>query len=152
MVAVESSASRRIITDIAREKPDKTIKEAEKMLKMPSRHPVLNLDISPKYFHKILLRTYERSPGSFEELIGIAGVGPKTVRALALIGELLYGTKPSFRDPARYSFAHGGKDGFPYPVNRNTYNQSISYLESAIKRSKIGENEKLKALRKLVLL
>lgn len=152
MVAAESSASRRIITDIAREKPRKTIKEAEKVLKMPSRHPVLNLDISPKYFHKILLRTYERSPGSFEELIGIAGVGPKTVRALALIGELLYGTKPSFRDPARYSFAHGGKDGFPYPVNRNTYNQSISYLESAIKRSKIGENEKLKALRKLVLL
>jgi hypothetical protein len=150
MVAAESSASRESVTEIARENPDKTIKEAEKMLKMPSRHPVLNLDISPKYFHKILLRTYERSPADFEELIGVTGVGPKTIRALALIGELLYGTRPSFRDPARYSFAHGGKDGFPYPVDRDTYNQSIAYLEWAIKRSKIGENDKLKTLRKLV--
>jgi hypothetical protein len=98
------------------------------------------------------LRTYERSPADFEELIGVTGVGPKTIRALALIGELLYGTRPSFRDPARYSFAHGGKDGFPYPVDRITYNQSIAYLESAIRRSKIGENDKLKALRKLVYL
>lgn len=91
MVAGESSASRRIATDIAREKPDRTIMEFEKILTMPSRHPVLKLDISAKYFHKILLRTYERSPNSFEELIGVAGVGPKTIRALALIGELLYG-------------------------------------------------------------
>ncbi|MDH4210320.1 MAG: DUF763 domain-containing protein [candidate division WOR-3 bacterium] len=149
MVAVESSGSRESVTEIARENPDKTIKEAEKILKMPRRHPVLALDISPKYFHKILLRTYEQSPRNFEELIGVSGVGPKTVRALALIGELLYGTRPSFRDPARYSFAHGGKDGFPYPVDRNTYNQSIAYLESAIKRSKIGESDKLKALRKI---
>ncbi len=149
MVAVESSGSRESVTEIARENPDKTIKEAEKILKMPRRHPLLALDISPKYFHKILLRTYERSPGNFEELIGVNGVGPKTIRALALIGELLYGTRPSFRDPARYSFAHGGKDGYPYPVDRNAYNQSIAYLESAIKRSKIGESDKLKALRKI---
>jgi hypothetical protein len=150
MVAAESSASRTSVTDIARDKPDKIIKEVERMLEMPARHPVLSLDISPKYFHKILLRTYERSPADFEELIGVAGVGPKTIRALALIGELLYGTRPSFQDPARYSFAHGGKDGFPYPVDRNTYNESIAYLESAIKRAKIGESDKLKALRKLI--
>jgi hypothetical protein len=152
MVAAESSASRASVTGVARDKPDKTIKEVERILKMPGRHPVSTLDISPKYFHKILLRTYERSPADFEELIGVTGVGPKTIRALALIGELLYGTRPSFRDPARYSFAHGGKDGFPYPVDRITYNQSIAYLESAIRRSKIGENDKLKALRKLVYL
>ena len=98
------------------------------------------------------MRTYERSPGNFEELIGITGVGPKTVRALALIAELLYGANPSFRDPARYSFAHGGKDGFPYPVDTTTYNRSIAYLESAIKKAKIGENERINALRKLVYL
>jgi hypothetical protein len=149
MVAEESDASRGVVTEIARERPDKILKEAKRILTMPSRHPVLKLDINPKYFHKILLKTYEQAPASFESLININGVGPKTLRALALIGELLYGARPSFRDPARYSFAHGGKDGFPYPVDRNIYNESIAFLESAIKKAKIGENERLKALRKL---
>ncbi|MGB7054201.1 MAG: DUF763 domain-containing protein [bacterium] len=152
MVAEESTASRDMVTEIAKERPEKIIKETEKILKMPSRHPVLKLDISSKYFHKILLRTYGKAPGSFESLISIPGVGPKTLRALALIGELLYGASPSFRDPARYSFAHGGKDGFPYPVDRTTYNKSITFLESAIKKAKIGENDRLKALRKLTYL
>jgi hypothetical protein len=152
MVAEESEASRSVVTEIAAERPEKTIKETEKMLRMPSRHPVLNLDISPRYFHKILLKTYEKAPDSFEGLVTIPGVGPKTLRALALIGELLYGARPSFRDPARYSFAHGGKDGFPYPVDRDTYNKSIAFLESAIKKAKIGESDRLKALRKLTYL
>jgi len=149
MVAQESESSRNIVTTLSKEHPDKLIKETKKILKMPSRHPVLRLDINPKYFHKILLKTYEKMPDNFESFVTIRGVGPKTVRALALIGELLYGATPSFRDPARYSFAHGGKDGFPYPVNRETYNQSISFLESAIKKAKIGENDRLKALKKL---
>lgn len=149
MVAEESEASRNIVTTLSQNHPDKMIKESQKVLKMPSHHPVLRLDINPKYFHKVLLKTYERIPQNFESLIAIEGVGPKTVRALALIGELLYGATPSFRDPARYSFAHGGKDGFPYPVHRDTYNQSIGFLESAIKKAKIGESDKLKALRKL---
>ncbi len=152
MVAEESSAARDCVTEIARDKPEKIVKQADKILRMPSRHPVLTLDISKKYLHKILLRTYEQAPYSFEDLLGVPGVGPKTIRALALIGELLYGASPSFRDPARYSFAHGGKDGFPYPVDRSTYNQSVTFLESAVKKSKIGERDKLKALRKLIYL
>ncbi|KPK63790.1 hypothetical protein AMJ83_04855 [candidate division WOR_3 bacterium SM23_42] len=149
MVAEESAAARSVVTEISREHPEKVISETKKILRMPSRHPVLRLDISPKYFHKILLKTYEKAPNDFEDLITIGGVGPKTIRALALVGELLYGTGPSFRDPARYSFAHGGKDGFPYPVDRTTYNQSIAFLETAIKKAKIGEGDKLKALKKL---
>jgi hypothetical protein len=152
MVAEESTASRDVVTEIAKEHPDKVIKETEKILHMPSRHPVLQLDISTKYFHKILLRTYEKAPASFESLISIPGVGPKTLRALALIGELLYSASPSFRDPARYSFAHGGKDGFPYPVDRITYNRSIAFLEGAIKKARIGEKDRLKALKKLTYL
>ena len=149
MVALESGSSRKIVTEISKVHPDKIKTEAERILKMPTRHPVLKLDINPKYFYRVLLKTYEQAPTNFESLIGIEGVGPKTIRALALIGELLYGSKPSFRDPARYSFAHGGKDGFPYPVNRETYNQSIAFLELAIKKAKLGNNDKLKALRKL---
>lgn len=149
MVANDSKNSRTIITKIAREKPEKIIKETKKILKLPRRHPVLKIDINPKYFNKILLKTYERAPDNFENLLAIKGVGPKTIRALALISELLYGKAPSFEDPARYSFAHGGKDGFPYPVDRNTYNASIAFLEKAIKRSKLGENDKFNALKKL---
>jgi len=152
MVAQESEQSRRIVTTITKEHPDKIIKETEKILRLPTRHPVLKLDIDPRYFHKILLKTYERFPDNFETLITIQGVGPKTMRALALIGELLYARAPSFRDPARYSFAHGGKDGFPYPVDRNTYNESIAFLESAIKKAAIGENDRFRALKHLVYL
>ncbi len=152
MVARESKASRAIVTSLAKEHPDRLLREVNTILRMPRRHPVLTLDINPKYFHKVLLTTYDRSPENFETLVTNRGVGPKTMRALALIGELLFNTTPSFRDPARYSFAHGGKDGFPYPVNRKTYEQSISFLESAIRTAKIGRNDKFKALKKLAAL
>ncbi|KPJ74248.1 hypothetical protein AMJ52_01365 [candidate division TA06 bacterium DG_78] len=149
MVASESETSRTIVTELSREKPDKVIKEAKRILNMPARHPVLRFDINPRYFHRVLLKTYERSAEDFQTLIGVNGVGPKTIRALALIGELLHGATPSFEDPARYSFAHGGKDGFPYPVNRDTYNQSITFLKSAINRTKLGNSDKLQALKRL---
>ncbi len=149
MVAKESEDSRKIITQISKERPEKILKETELILKMPTRHPVLKLDINPKYFYKTLLKTYENAPKDFENLLQIEGIGPKTLRALALIGELIYGAKPSFRDPARYSFAHGGKDGYPFPVDREVYNQSISFLESIIKKIKLGYKDKVDALRKL---
>ena len=149
MVAQESELTRQVVTEISKIAPDRILEETKRILKMPFRHPILKLDINPNYFYKILLKTYEKNPSNFENFISIEGVGPKTVRALALIGELLYGSKPSFRDPARYSFAHGGKDGFPYPVNRETYNQSVAFLESAIKRAKMGKHDKLRALKRL---
>jgi len=78
------------------------------------------------------------------------GVGAKTIRALALVSELVYGAKASVRDPARFSFAHGGKDGHPYPVDRRTYDRSIEALRAAVERAKLGQREKLEALRRLV--
>jgi hypothetical protein len=101
------------------------------------------------------LKTYERQPQDFEQLLGLEGVGPKTIRALSLISELVYGVAPSYRDPARYSFAHGGKDGIPYPVDRETYDKSIELLRQAINRAKLGIKEKNEAegrLRRLGLL
>jgi hypothetical protein len=76
-------------------------------------------------------------------------VGPKTVRALSLISELVYGAPPSFRDPARYSFAHGGKDGYPFPVDRQTYDQSIQLLAQAVQKARVDNTEKREALRRL---
>lgn len=123
----------------------------EKILKMPYHHEVKTTDFSLKKMKKIIYIAHERKPKNFEELLGVEGIGPKTIRALALISELIYGAKSSWRDPARYSFAHGGKDGYPYPVNRDQYDKSIKILKSAVQKARIGKREKLEALRRLVI-
>jgi uncharacterized protein len=94
-------------------------------------------------------KSYDVRPQNYEQLISIPGVGPAAVRALSLIGELIYGTKASWQDPVKYNFAHGGKDGVPYPVARKTYDKSISYLSSAIEGAEIEREQRIQALRKL---
>jgi len=97
-------------------------------------HPVLNEDFSKsKYLEKILWRLCDRKPENYEKLLATSGVGPKTIRALSLVSEVIYGAKPSYEDPARYSFAHGGKDTTPYPVDRKTYDQTIEKLKDFLK-------------------
>jgi hypothetical protein len=92
-------------------------------------HPVVKEDFSKsKYLEKILWRLCDYQPENYEKLLATEGVGPKTIRALALVAEIIYGAKPSYEDPARYSFAHGGKDATPYPVDRFTYDQTIKKL------------------------
>ncbi|MFZ5366339.1 MAG: DUF763 domain-containing protein [Patescibacteria group bacterium] len=151
LVARESDKARKITAQLASEKPEKNIKEIKKLrnLKLDRHHEVLVSDINPENLKKILLSTYERKPENFEKLLGMEGVGPKTIRALALISELIYKTPYSIRDPATYSFAHGGKDGTPYPVDQKTYEQSISFLSEAIKKARLGYYEKLHCLRRL---
>ncbi len=97
-------------------------------------HPVVHEDFSKsKYLEKILWRLCDQRPENYEKLLATQGVGPKTIRALALVAEVIYGAKPSYEDPARYSFAHGGKDATPYPVDQPTYDQTIEKLKSFIK-------------------
>jgi hypothetical protein len=98
---------------------------------------------------KIFVQIYDHLPKNFEGLLGIQGVGPKSLRALSLISELIYGVKPSFRDPARFSFAHGGKDGHPYPVDRKVYDKTIEVLKGAIDKAKVGDREKVEAIQRL---
>ena len=105
---------------------------------------------SPQYLDKILLKTYERAPEDFETLLGMEGVGAKTLRALALASEIIHGTPASMRDPARFSFAHGGKDGFPYPVDVETYDKTVEVLRSAVNKANIDRSERVKALKRLV--
>ncbi len=98
-------------------------------------HPVVHENFAKsKYLEKILWRLCDQQPESYEKLLATPGVGPKTIRALALVSEIIYGAKPSYEDPARYSFAHGGKDATPYPVDRETYDQTIEKLRSFIVR------------------
>jgi hypothetical protein len=91
----------------------------------------------------------DAKPTTYESLVSLKGVGPKTVRALALVGEVIYGATPSYEDPARYSFAHGGKDATPYPVDRRTYDQTIAILGSAISKTKLSALEKNRAMQRL---
>ena len=98
---------------------------------------------------RALERAYELRPSRFEELLEIRGVGPSTIRALALIADLVYGEEPSWRDPAKYSFAFGGKDGVPYPVNVKDMDRAIETLEDAIRLAELGYREKMEALKRL---
>lgn len=94
-------------------------------------------------------KIYDIQPRNYEQLISIPGFGPAAVRALSLIGEIIFGTKASWQDPVKYNFAHGGKDGVPYPVARNTYDKSIGYLSDAIEGAEIQRQERVDALKKL---
>lgn len=98
-------------------------------------HPVVTENFSKsKYLEKILWRLCDQKPDNYEKLLATQGVGPKTIRALALVSEVIYGAKPSYEDPARYSFAHGGKDATPYPVDTATYDQTIAQLQKFVKK------------------
>jgi len=96
-----------------------------------------------------LRKLYEAQPQDYEQVLAQEGIGPATVKGLALISELIYGDEPSWRDPVRYSFAFGGKDGVPFPVRRKEYDRAIAYLEAAIESSRLGERDRLNALRRL---
>ena len=94
---------------------------------------------------------YDFQPKNYEELLSLKGVGPKSVRALALISDLIYGEKPSWQDSViRFTFAHGGKDGIPYPVDKKVYDQSIEILQKAIRKAKVSPFEKDRAFKRLV--
>jgi hypothetical protein len=143
LVAEENRPVREASTALAREKPEVVL------LEMPRHHAVTAADVDSKYLRKILLRTYENPPADFEALLAMPGVGAKTLRALALTSELVYGTQASFRDPARYAFAHGGKDGTPFPVDRATYDQTIEVMHRALNRAHVARMEKVHAFRRL---
>lgn len=101
------------------------------------------------YLKKILEKLSTEKPQNYETLLATKGVGPKTIRALSLVSEIIYGAEPSYEDPARYSFAHGGKDATPYPVDRPTYDQTIETLKQVVVKSKINPVEKNQALKRL---
>lgn len=151
MVAKESTEARAVCTDISRDNPEKIVSEIKKLqaLQLPQRHKIRITDINPDRLERTFLKTYEQQPEDFRSLLEIEGVGPKTIRALALLSELLYETPPSFRDPARFSFAHGGKDGHPYPVDRKTYDTTIEVIRKAVASAKIGNYEKMQAINRL---
>jgi len=163
LTAKESSENREISTSLVKEEPKKFLNDLNliqakrtknlTLMELPNKefywHPVAEEKFDLKRLEKTIFFAKEQSPENFEKLLALKGIGPKTIRALSLVAEIIYGAKPSYQDPARYSFAHGGKDATPYPVDRETLDQTIALLEKGIQRSKISISEKIKAQRRL---
>lgn len=165
MTAKESEACRRTSVDMANEPTSrlrrliistrpKHQKSLSEWLARPAR--ISHQEKTPELLSmpwniswKTLEKLYEFQPSNYEELLGFRGVGPATVRGLALIAEMIYGEKPSWKDPVRYSFAYGGKDGVPYPVDRRAMDESIQILRQAVQEAKTGGAERIGALRRL---
>ncbi|MCL4102971.1 DUF763 domain-containing protein [Fibrobacter sp. HC4] len=116
---------------------------------MPSRHEVRAEDVDLKRLGGVLATAYESDPKDFESLLLTPGLGPRTLQSLTLVSEVINGTPSRFRDPARYSFAHGGKDGHPFPVPTRVYDESIRVLKGAIEKAKIGDRDKMDCLNRL---
>jgi hypothetical protein len=133
---------------IAREHPERTLAEARRLV-MPARHDVRAADIDLKRLGAVLAAAYEREFRDFAGLLLLENLGPRTLQSLALVAEVVHGAPTCFDDPARFSFAHGGKDGHPFPVPLRTYDQSIAVLRAALDRARMGDPDKLEGMRRL---
>jgi hypothetical protein len=173
MVASEAGANRQSSAELIRWNPDKLMYEACRLtegptLFAPAHHAVLPADVNLDRLSKIVRAAHEQHPSDFAALLGTQGVGPATVRSLSLLAELIYDAPASHRDPARdspaalntqtgagerrwadYSYAHGGKDGTPFPVDRETYDKSIEVLTDAVRKARVGATEKADAFKRL---
>mgnify|MGYP000871086162 FL=1 len=171
MVAREADANRRASVAVTQESPDRLLQEVEILtegptLFAPQRHRVLPADVNLPRLRKIVTDMHEQHPQDFESLLGLRGVGPAAVRSLSLLAEIIFSAPPSHRDPAAavnvfgeessgtrrwadYAYAHGGKDGTPFPVNRETYDRNLAVLTDAVRKARLGENAKFDALRRL---
>ncbi len=118
-------------------------------IEMPQHHDVLEQDVDLKRLGGVLATAYQAQPQDFESLLLTPGLGPRTLQSLALVSEVIYGTPSRFTDPARFSFAHGGKDGHPFPVPLKIYDESIRILRESIEKSKLGYNDKSDCIRRL---
>ena len=125
------------------------LEQESRSIEMPAHHEVLEQDVDLKRLGGVLATTYESQPKDFESLLLTPGLGPRTLQSLALVSEVIYGTPSRFTDPARFSFAHGGKDGHPFPVPLKIYDESIRVLRDSIEKSKLGYNDKSDCIRRL---
>jgi hypothetical protein len=143
--------TRNSIVDITTENPERMLREIRKIT-LPRHHEVTISDVNLKRLGAILTVAYEMENKNFESLLLIEGAGPRTIQSLTLVSEIIYGTPSRFTDPARYSFAHGGKDGHPFPVPLKVYDETIGVLRTSIEKAKLGMNEKQQAIKQLSVL
>ena len=148
LVAAAASPAQKAILEISRTCPDRTFNAVRK-LSMPAHHDVRASDVDLTRLGAVLAAAYERDFRDFGSLLLLEKLGPRTLQSLALVAEVIHGTPTRFSDPARFSFAHGGKDGHPFPVPLRTYDETIGVLQRSLERAKIGATEKRDGLRRL---
>jgi uncharacterized protein len=148
LVDAQARPAQSALLEIAHERPEKTL-QAARHLKLPSHHDVRPKDVDLKRLGSVLAVAYERDLHDFAELLLLENLGPRTLQSLALVAEVVHGAPSRFADPARFSFAHGGKDRHPFPVPLKTYDESINVLRTALDAARVGDKEKLDGFRRL---
>ena len=148
LASTSAQETRQGILKVVRELPTRISKEVRN-IKLPSHHDVRAKDVDKKRLGAVLATAYESDLHDFETLLLLKGAGPRTIQSLTLVSEVIYGTPTRFADPARFSFAHGGKDGHPFPVPTKVYDETISMLSHALDRAKLDRSDKQHALRSL---
>jgi len=143
----EARPTKEGILELTQETPDKLIKEVSIIL--PNHHDVREKDVNLKRLGAALILAHETNVADMESLLLLQGVGPRTLQSLTLVSEVIHGTPSRFSDPARFSFAHGGKDGHPFPVPTRVYDETIEIFDKAIHQSKLGDKDKSDALKNL---
>lgn len=148
LVDKEAAQTRSGILTLSKESPNELLSEIQQLV-LPAHHDVRAKDVDLKRLGAMLWLTHEKKPADFEELLLLEGMGPRTLQSLALVSEVIHGTTTRFRDPARFAFAHGGKDGHPFPVPTKVYDETINTLRAAVQKARIGQSDKLQAIKKL---
>jgi len=148
LVHKKADNTRKGILSFSQETPQRSIAEARSII-MPRKHEVASRDVDLKRLGAVLAVAYETEVQNFEDLLLIDGLGPRTLQSLALVSEVIHGTPSRFKDPARFSFAHGGKDGHPFPVPITVYDETIHFMKETIERSKITYSDKQRSLKNL---
>lgn len=162
MTSKQSESSQRISVDLVNDNPRHLMRDWAEltrpqnqrtldnwMLSKETDKPIGHLTMPRSINWTKIKQIYDFQPKNYEELISMRGVGPNTIRALALISDLVYGEKPSWKDPIKYSFAVGGKDGVPFPVDRKAMDEATEIIRTGVKQAKIGDKEKNHALKRL---
>jgi len=150
MNLVDSRADRAqtALLDIANEHPEKTL-QAARHLRMPAHHEVQARNVDLKRLGAVLAVAYEKDLHDFAELLLLEKLGPRTLQSLALVAEVVHGAPSRFNDPARFAFAHGGKDGHPHPVPLKTYDESLNFLRKSLDAAKVGQTDKVDGFKRL---
>jgi uncharacterized protein len=148
LVDTEAGRAQSALLEIANEHPEKTLQEA-RHLRMPAHHEVRAKNVDLKRLGAVLAVAYEKGLKDFADLLLLEKLGPRTLQSLALVAEVVHGAPSRFNDPARFAFAHGGKDGHPHPVPLKTYDESLNFLRSSLKAAKVGVTDKLDGFRRL---
>ena len=148
LVDSHAKSAQSALLEIAREHPERTL-NAVRHLRLPAHHEVRKSNVDMKRLGAVLAVAYERELHDFAELLLLENLGPRTLQSLALVAEVVHGAPTRFSDPARFSFAHGGKDRHPFPVPLKTYDESLNFLRISLDRAKVGDKDRLDGLRRL---